>query len=84
MSCSFGGVIMKKMIYLSLSGINKSVSTLQNIVSYKKVYRYYSDLELIRLFNSSNEDSLINKEVETILRKRGYVYDHIYDRWESF
>lgn len=75
---------MKKMIYLSLSGINKSVSTLQNIVSYKKVYRYYSDLELIRLFNSSNEDSLINKEVETILRKRGYVYDHIYDRWESF
>lgn len=76
--------MMKNFIYLPLNKINKTVSKLHNIGSYKKNYRYYSDSELIRMFNSSNEDPLIKKEVETILGKRGYIYDYMYDRWENF
>lgn len=50
---------------------------------YKKLDRLYTDLELMELSDSLDDNRTMNEIVSRLLNDRGYVYDYINENWEK-
>ena len=64
--------------------VNPYVPQTTDIVyQYKKLDRLYTDLELMELSDSLDDNRTMNEIVSRLLNGRGYVYDYINENWEK-
>lgn len=82
---SLWGFKMKKCVKsLVLSIIcMKLTSKCIEFYQYKKLDRLYTDLELMELSDSLDDNRTMNEIVSRLLNDRGYVYDYINENWEK-